>query len=88
MVLTFLQPSYDALTRILEQFSATFERPGQIAAEVLAGAAAAATLREASLPTLRMFAASSVFDDEEVLHSFVDHGLAPPASLLDGRRSA
>jgi hypothetical protein len=88
MVLAFLAPSWSAMTRILGQFPEVFEHPPRIASEVVQGQGVKKGIREASLPTLRMFTNCGVFDDDEVLDAFLEHELKPPDSLLRKRVEA
>ncbi len=88
MMLAFLSPNHDSMVHILSQFPETFMRPGQIVSELLSSDEAAASLRHASLPTLRMFGSCGVFNDHEVLDSFVGHGFAPPPSVLERRTAS
>jgi hypothetical protein len=82
MILTFLSPSSDAVIRILAEFPDTFEQPAQVAADLLSSEAVIGSLRESALPTLRMLGGCNVFYDHGVLEAFIEHGLAPPPSIL------
>jgi hypothetical protein len=85
MVVTFLRPSYPGLTRLLAEFEGCFTRPAQLAEEIFSSDAVRTGIAEACQPTLRMFASCGVFDDHEVLDSFLDAGLAPPRSTIEKR---
>jgi hypothetical protein len=86
MVLTFLRPSYDSLVRILSEFPDSFPEPQLIADQILGSSTIEESVRRASTPTLRMFAACGALDDDEVLDSFIESGLEPPQSVLGMRK--
>jgi hypothetical protein len=87
MVRTFLEPRFESTARILSQFPDSFPEPRRVAEEVLTDDVTADAIRTASRPTLRMFTACGVFDDQDVFDCFIDHGLQPPQSMLDERRA-
>jgi P-aminobenzoate N-oxygenase AurF len=82
MILAFLQPDADALQLMLADVAPGVD--GAAAVKDLFGLEERRRqVRDAALPTLRLFAAEGVFDSAEVRTAFEQAGLRPPASAAN-----
>jgi P-aminobenzoate N-oxygenase AurF len=77
MMLAYLAPDEAALTAVLAD--CRIGQPAEVAREIAALPQTAAGIRQAALPSLRMFARGGVFDDPRIADAFAAHDL-PAAS--------
>lgn len=84
MILAFLEPSVDAMTRMLERFPEAFDDPRTIARETADGEELRAIVHEAAVPTMRVVALGGGFEDPETVDAFLACGLTPPLSVSAG----
>jgi hypothetical protein len=81
MILAFLNPDTQSMTKMLEQFPETFSLPGKIVREIVDSEATINGIKKAASPTLKMLRDNQVFTYPEILSAFLAKRLSPESLI-------